>query len=109
MGRIEAMQTSPMVFFSTHQGDVIPPEGYDNALQLGGQPVTHFATILSGRYSGSVDSPTVPSPRSSEGGFLNSRTKGFTPIVLPGHGGHVSSTAEAYILSCLGQLTLPSS
>ena len=109
MGRIEAMQTSPAVFFSIHQDDMIPPEGYDNALQLGGQPVTHFATILSGRYSGSVDSPTVPSPRSSEGGFLNSRTKGFTPIVLPGHGGHVSSTAEAYILSCLGQLTLPSS
>ena len=109
MDRIEAMQTSPLVFFSIHPDDMVPPEGHDNALKLGGQPVTHFATILSGRCSEFGASPKAPSTGSSGEGSPSSRRKGFTPTVLPGHDGHISSTAEAYILSCLGRLTSLSS
>jgi len=96
--RIRQAQRSPMIFFAIHQDQLVPPEGFQTAPKLDGQPLRTFvATLLSASCSGHEGMGTEPSDPCSPADIQAQRQKDWPNIVLPGHDGAISSLAKANI------------
>ena len=94
--QIRRIQRSPMYFFAVHKDQLTPPEGYHNAQRLDGPPrVTFVATLLSADSCEPEDSATERCPVCSPADTSRRRTRDWPSIVLPGHGGAISSLARA--------------
>ena len=96
--RIKQAQRSPMIFFAVHQDQLVPPEGFQTAPKLDGQPLrTYVATLLSASCSEPEAMAMPPSGRYSPAATQVQSQKDWPSIVLPGHDGAISSLAKANI------------
>ena len=99
MERIEAMQTSPIVFFAMHPDVMIPPESFRHAPTLGGPVCTFLGVTLSAQSSPSAGMDPTSTSSSSRDGTLRPALKAWQPTILDGHVGALSHTARDYIRS----------
>lgn len=97
--QIQKVQRSPMVYFAIHQDQLVPPEGFQSAPKLDGQPLrTYVAILLSASCSTPEAIATRPSNRCLQDDTHEPKQKDWPNTVLPGHDGAISSLAKASIL-----------
>ena len=109
MERIEALQSSPVVFFAMHPDVMIPPESFRHAPKLGGPVLTFLAVSLSASSSPSEATATTSSGFSSRDGTLRLEQRVWQPTILDGHDGAITHTARDYIRSISERIHFQSS